>query len=346
MMSCETSQRLIASLGVGDEPPPAVADHVASCGACAAVLVEERHVRTALAGAPWPMSARVGDLGRLTAYAVAKEEERRLRHQRVTRRWASGLGLLAVAGAIGAWAAWPQRFGGASGGGSLRSALLIGLGVAGFAWLDIAGRRMAAAGAATSAQLGLSLGRAAIGLALVVAVVEPSRWAELPYLVARVSGGPAAAQGGVVEGQLLCAAGADGRLRLARASEGCRGSEVAVELGGRAGGDAATAVGAAGTTLDRVAIRFGTAVIPAGQSAVRVEFGPPMRDAGYHVLFSPHTPSKPMTVDDSCHLLGAGAASIGSFVIEIRRCWFEGIDRPPDRVASDVAVDWVVIGER
>jgi len=335
-MTCEACQRLIEALGVGDVLPAEVAAHVATCARCNADLVEERHVRTALSGAPWPMSRLADDLRHLSAYAIAQEAERRLRHQRLTRRWAGGLGLLAILGVLGVRSVWSPG----GGGGWPQLALLIGLGLAAWAWLEYVGRRMAAAGAAPFAQIGLGLGRAAIGLAVVVTLVEPSRWADLPYTLVRTAGGPAEAQGGVVEAELLCAASADGRLRIARASEGCRGNEVAVALDGRVGGVDGTA------SVDGLAIRFGTATIPAGQESVTVHFAPPMPDASYQVVFVPHLSDKPITSDPACHIVGLAGTSADHFGIGIRWCWFESVERPPDWAASDITVDWVAIGGR
>jgi len=336
MLDCERCQRFISDNATGHEMPSSVTDHIAGCRTCAAVLADERLVRTTLAEVAWPASPLGGDLQRLATYVAGQDAERRARRQRVTRHWVNGLGLLAVVGLLGVWVAFRQ--GPAGEWDSMLPAVPIGFGIAAWVWLEVIGRRLAMEGATPLAQFGLGVGRAAIGLALVVAVIDPSRWAELPYTIARMAGGPAEAHGAVFEAELVCAAGVDGRLRLARASEGCRAHEVAVSLDGRAGSESGR------DELDGLSIRFGTATLPAGDSALTVTFAPPMSSGSYQVLFTPHNASKPTTVDDACHVIGIGGKSTTHFSLDIRRCWFEGIDVPHDWAASDITVDWVVIG--
>jgi len=334
-MECERCQRLIAD-AAGREVPTAVAAHVVRCSACAAVLADEQLVRAVLNGMALPASPLGGDLQRLAAFAAVRDAERRARQRRARRHLERGL-VLAILCLLGMWWVLRQR---PAGGMTSIYVLPLGLGIATWAWLEVIGRRLAEEGATLFAQIGVGIGRAAVGLALVVAVVDPSRLADLPYAMTRMAGGPAEAHGAVVEAELVCAALVDGRLRLARASEGCRRHEIAVALDGQSG-DAAGPV-----DLGGLAIRFGTATIPAGEWGTSVALSPPMADVNYRILFSPHSISQPITADDACHLLGAAAASTDRFSIDLRRCWFEGVDVPTPRVTNDVTVDWVVIGGR
>jgi len=71
-----------------------------------------------------------------------------------------------------------------------------------------------------------------------------------------------------------------------------------------------------------------------------------MRNGSYQVLFTPHNADKPTTVDGACHVIATDGKYTDHFFIDIRRCWYEGIDVPHDWAASDITVDWVVIGGR
>lgn len=339
-MSCEAFQRRIAEAAAADLLPADVAAHVAACAACARAVAAEHHVRAVLAAASWPDSPLVHDLGRLRDRAAAREAARAQVRRARAWRWAGVAGALAALGWLGA----QTRPAGVASPGAFPVAAVVLLAVSGAAWigLDVAGRRMAAAGAPGRVLLGLSAARAVVAAACVIGLLHPAVLPALEASLWSATGRPAGAGTASVEASVLCAGIADGQLRLVSASEGCRDYERDVGTG--FGG--ATALGLAPGSATGLQIRSGMAVIPAGFNNTSINFSEPMPNAGYHVVLSPYDWGRPFAVDDACRFPIVGARTTSGFPIGVRRCWFEGEDVPLDPVKVDLKVDWIAIETR